>query len=486
MTTDKSRADALTYLLPCAFCGCTKCPVRQGNGIGDYWLECSDCGASTRLREDGAGCEKDWNRRPVEQHEAAPADERPCIVRDDCKWPACRLDCIIDSRDQKAREGKSIAELAAPEPPAADERAALAEIPAGWMLVKREHIDEIEARMNPDLVEDYRGCGLYDDDATRNNFIACNSALEDIRTSVESIRADFAPVFLEARASSPNAAELERALSETIDERDQMEEAGTRLANAVGEFLGVDVGEWSSASDPILTAIEALRDRVWSPNAAVEGAREHLFAAACECLSPEQMDKFDALFDGDDDTCARFLRCVIKRTPAPAAEPVGWLTEDRIAEIARKCEIECQAWPGATLWMCAEMAIKETIEALSGTYHLAEVCEDADGFKHIEQAVEAIDDIPAGTKLYAAPPPPAPASLLARQEIAEAWRQGGSEAVEIALRRAAPASAPVGLTEEQITEVWNSMPGGYDGFLKSWGYIQFARRIEDLLKGDKQ
>ncbi|MBN3822295.1 hypothetical protein G3O00_01510 [Burkholderia sp. Ac-20384] len=73
MTTDKSRADAPKYLLPCAFCGCTKCPVRQGNGIGDYWLECTDCGASTRLREDGAGCEKDWNRRPVEQHEAAPA-----------------------------------------------------------------------------------------------------------------------------------------------------------------------------------------------------------------------------------------------------------------------------------------------------------------------------------------------------------------------------------------------------------------------------
>ncbi|CAG9225672.1 hypothetical protein [Burkholderia vietnamiensis] len=48
---------------------------------------------------------------------------------------------------------------------------------------------------------------------------------------------------------------------------------------------------------------------------------------------------------------------------------------------------------------------------------------------------------------------------------------------------AAQADARVGLTDEQITEVWNSMPGGYDGFLKSWGYIQFARRIEDLLQG---
>lgn len=53
------------------------------------------------------------------------------------------------------------------------------------------------------------------------------------------------------------------------------------------------------------------------------GARERLFAAACECLSPDQMDKFDALFDGDDDTCARFLRCVLKRSPAMAADAVA-------------------------------------------------------------------------------------------------------------------------------------------------------------------
>ncbi|MBR8360139.1 hypothetical protein KDW10_22660 [Burkholderia vietnamiensis] len=55
--------------------------------------------------------------------------------------------------------------------------------------------------------------------------------------------------------------------------------------------------------------------------------------------------------------------------------------------------------------------------------------------------------------------------------------------IDAAPQPPAQADARVGLTDEQITEVWNSMPGGYDGFLKSWGYIQFARRIEALLQG---
>ncbi|CAM2167886.1 hypothetical protein BLAT2472_10734 [Burkholderia latens] len=78
---------------------------------------------------------------------------------------------------------------------------------------------------------------------------------------------------LAARAASANGtgaegADIERALSETIDERDRAEENGTRLAEAVGEFLGVDVGEWSSANNPILAAIEALESR--SPAMAAE------------------------------------------------------------------------------------------------------------------------------------------------------------------------------------------------------------------------
>jgi hypothetical protein len=35
---------------------------------------------------------------------------------------------------------------------------------------------------------------------------------------------------------------------------------------------------------------------------------------------------------------------------------------------------------------------------------IAEVCEDADGYKHIEAVIEDLDELPKGMKLYAAPP----------------------------------------------------------------------------------
>ncbi|MDF3115833.1 hypothetical protein KPA94_20625 [Burkholderia semiarida] len=51
-----------------------------------------------------------------------------------------------------------------------------------------------------------------------------------------------------------------------------------------------------------------------------------------------------------------------------------------------------------------------------------------------------------------APRPPAPAPLLTRQEIAEAWKQGGSEAVEIALRRAAARPTDDELWDQTLRE----------------------------------
>lgn len=33
------------------------------------------------------------------------------------------------------------------------------------------------------------------------------------------------------------------------------------------------------------------------------------------------------------------------------------------------------------------------------------------------------------------------------------------------------------LTDAQIDEILNAMPGGVEGWLKSWGYRQFARAV---------
>lgn len=36
---------------------------------------------------------------------------------------------------------------------------------------------------------------------------------------------------------------------------------------------------------------------------------------------------------------------------------------------------------------------------------------------------------------------------------------------------------PCVMTDEQIDAVFNAMPGGVDGWLKEWGYRQFARAL---------
>ncbi|MCA8026528.1 hypothetical protein [Burkholderia cepacia] len=185
---------------------------------------------------------------PVEQHEAAPADcvklEHVAVAEDGGKlrWMTGRKprDCELYAMPDGGRVPPTLYLSAQPAPCAplegtgngADERVAFDMSDAEW-------------------------CDVFE---------RIQKTVPNVFGSYMKVRAEFAReairIAAAARASSPNAAgadsDTERALSETIDERDQMEEAGTRLANAVGEFLGVDVGEWSSANNPILVAIEAL------------------------------------------------------------------------------------------------------------------------------------------------------------------------------------------------------------------------------------
>ena len=40
----------------------------------------------------------------------------------------------------------------------------------------------------------------------------------------------------------------------------------------------------------------------------------------------------------------------------------------------------------------------------------------------------------------------------------------------------------VGLTDEDIEQVFNSLPDGLEGFLKLWGWLHFAKAVEAKLK----
>lgn len=55
-------------------------------------------------------------------------------------------------------------------------------------------------------------------------------------------------------------------------------------------------------------------------------------------------------------------------------------------------------------------------------------------------------------------------------------------AAYIAEELRAEAALAATVTDKQIVAVWQSMPGGPDGFLKQWGFIQFARAVLALVE----
>lgn len=103
----------------CPFCGCTDSPVQRGNGIGDVWLECAQCEASTRLRANIETCAKDWNRR-ASQAVPALTDEAAMRVAlrimanlEDRKGV---LDGVDDDTKADIADEIAVAILAAPQP----------------------------------------------------------------------------------------------------------------------------------------------------------------------------------------------------------------------------------------------------------------------------------------------------------------------------------------------------------------------------------
>ncbi|KVS62698.1 hypothetical protein [Burkholderia cepacia] len=120
-------------------------------------------------------------------------------------------------------------------------------------------------------------------------------------------------------------------LSRTIEERDRAEEVGARLANTVGEFLGVDVGEWSSANDPILAAIEALETRSPAMAAAApaderatwSNARDSLAVAMAGFAGRSSNRDFNAAIGVLDAITEPGLPLAWLRTARAAASPIA-------------------------------------------------------------------------------------------------------------------------------------------------------------------
>jgi hypothetical protein len=99
-------------------------------------------------------------------------------------------------------------------------------------------------------------------------------------------------------------AKLDAALTQVIDERDHFEAEATKLAERVGEYLGVDVGEWSSANDPIHRAMDALDEARPYARASEAAAGEPVADAWiwCDTIYPEHchLTDEDAIEEGWD------------------------------------------------------------------------------------------------------------------------------------------------------------------------------------------
>ncbi|MDN7540211.1 Lar family restriction alleviation protein [Burkholderia cenocepacia] len=162
MTTDTSRANALTDLLPCPFCNGTS--EFDSDDSGYHWVACRSCGVSS---DTARHCDDDcrerltaaWNTRatpPVSQPAAAPIDEREYAERAR-KWRES-----FDAMHRRAMNAEQrVRELEAPAsaPSPADERAAFIEAYVQTLPPENREVGPGAARRFAESVIEARGPG---------------------------------------------------------------------------------------------------------------------------------------------------------------------------------------------------------------------------------------------------------------------------------------------------------------------------------------
>ncbi|HEP6426943.1 TPA: hypothetical protein VDB83_001214 [Burkholderia cenocepacia] len=384
---------------------------------------------------------------------------------------------------------------AQPEPLVADER-------AEWMLVKRKRLDEIKRYAYTKFEESYQGRGLYDESAVHRNANLGEEMLTNIQSELEWIDEDAKDFAAQRAALARVAAQPEQPAADdmVLVKRDLLK----RAAQTINFYLEPDSPDgheeaWKSLCDAA---------RASSPNAAgAEGVKpcetcggrgevggwragEGYDAEACpDCATPAQVSApCDHQWTWADGKCADCGAIVQQTTPT-----TGMTLADRIAHVGgRVTELGCVEFGSA---MAVDALIQHVLRDLAPAqaYH-AQCCDTPSFCSSVRrctakdaapaQAAEPVA-IPSGYALV--PIEPTQAMLDCRWDglpKGTTFQNCTPRGVYAAMLNAAPpppapASAPVGLTDEDIESMANAC--GLHGVRQA-----VVKCVRALLEGAKQ
>ncbi|WP_249194991.1 Lar family restriction alleviation protein [Burkholderia vietnamiensis] len=143
-TTDNSRADALTDLLPCPFCGGEANHIQGFKPLDDaHFIDCATCGVSSKVFDTKETAFAAWNLRaasPANQPAAAPVDAwvAEAMRLADLHAYAGKAEDIAPNREALERHLRTRAQ---PAPSPADERATQHDDLIGRLLLAGRHPD---------------------------------------------------------------------------------------------------------------------------------------------------------------------------------------------------------------------------------------------------------------------------------------------------------------------------------------------------------
>ncbi|HEX2652955.1 MAG TPA: hypothetical protein VHN11_04815 [Xanthobacteraceae bacterium] len=178
-------------------------------------------------------------------------------------------------------------------------------------------------------------------------------------------------------ASVPRASDAEAAAAhrpsdddlwdQTLQERDSYHEWADKLAAAIAEHFGIDIGEHSSANNPWSVALDTLESM--PATAAHAESIPHGWKPVPVEPTQEMLDAlWDSLPNGfgfSNCTPAGVIRSIIAAAPAPAATAPAALTDEQKKHIAQIVHTDCTLISGATFYNAAEMAIDATLARLT-------------------------------------------------------------------------------------------------------------------------